>query len=350
MMAGMTHSRRFVWLVLSSILWLSVGCGGGERTVPKQEPAAVSTPEEALAGPTVIALGMVQDGGLPHAGCSCERCELARADPGQRRLVAALGLVIPASDGGAPAVYLIDATPDVEEQLYRLRPYRWTADEPSKGRVDRTPLNGILLTHAHMGHYLGLAHFGYEVMHASGVTGYCTPRMAAFLRTNGPWSQLVDKGELTLHETAPGQPVDLGGGVSFTPILVPHRDEFSDTVAYLLRGPRQTLLYVPDTDSWRAWQRPLLDLLAGERVDVLVADGTFYSLGELPGREVASIGHPLITETMDLLAEEVSARRLEVFFTHLNHSNPALLSESAARREIVRRGFALLAEGQEIDL
>ncbi len=363
MIATMTFSKWFLWLVLPPILLLLASCAAGDRV--SSQPAEVSPlhdphpdqfslsevlSEVPLDGPTVIALGSVQDGGLPHAGCSCERCELARRDPRQRRLVTALGVVIPAPDGGAPAVYLIDATPDVEEQLHLLRPFRWQADEPSVGRVDRTPLDGILLTHAHMGHYLGLAHFGFEVMHASGVTGYCTPRMAAFLRHNGPWSQLVDKGELKLHETLPGQPVDLGGAVSFTPIAVPHRDEFSDTVAYLLSGPRRTLLYVPDTDSWRAWPRPLLELLAEEQVDVLVADGTFFSLDELPGRDVSSIGHPLITETMDLLAEEVSSHRVEVFFTHLNHSNPALLTESAARREIAERGFGLLNRGQKISL
>ncbi len=357
MIGGMTYFPP------SLALLLMTACSGGEPAAKvlsdhdAHPPRPVSAPVELAAplggpletapldGPTVIALGSVQDGGLPHAGCNCERCELARQDPRQRRLVAALGVVIPVA-GEASKVYLIDATPDVEEQLHLLRPHRQVAD----GRVDRTPLDGVLLTHAHMGHYLGLAHFGFEVMHASGVTGYCTPRMAAFLRANGPWSQLVDKGELILRETSPGEPVDLGGGVTFTPIAVPHRDEFSDTVAYLLSGPRGRVLYVPDTDSWRAWDPPLPALLAARKIDVLVADGTFYSLAELPGRGVGSIGHPLITETMDLLGEEVASQRLEVWFTHLNHSNPALQAGSEAHREIVERGFAVLRRGQRIQL
>ncbi|HVF60944.1 MAG TPA: MBL fold metallo-hydrolase [Thermoanaerobaculia bacterium] len=128
----------------------------------------------------------------------------------------------------------------------------------------------------------------------------------------------------------------------------PFADEYSDTLGFLVRGPRRTVLYVPDTDSWRAWTRPLPELLAG--VDEALLDGTFYSLDELPGRDVASIGHPLIADTMDLLAPLVKSRGLRVAFTHLNHSNPALELESAARKTIEACGFRVLAEGEEIGL
>lgn len=343
-------------LLALCLLAAAVGCGGaapsteGEARAAasgERAPQATADPEAApLDGPTVIALGTVQDGGLPHAGCTCERCEAARRDPARRRAVASLGLVIPRGDGQPPAVYLVDATPDVGSQLHRLLPYR---DAPA-GRVDRTPIDGVLLTHAHIGHYLGLAQFGFEVMHASGVAAYCTPRMAAFLRANGPWSQLVAKQELELRETAPGETVELAGGVSFTPLSVPHRDEFSDTVAYLLRGPRRTLLYVPDTDSWDAWATPLPQVLAAKGVDVLLPDATFFSLDELPGRDIGSIGHPLMTQTLELLGGEVAAGRLEVYFTHLNHSNPALDPASPARRRIEEAGFGVLREGQRFPL
>ena len=46
----------------------------------------------------------------------------------------------------------------------------------------------------------------------------------------------------------------------------------------------------------------------------------------------------------------VSATELEVFFSHLNHSNPAVFGDSAENREIERRGFAVLTEGQRIPL
>ena len=53
---------------------------------------------------------------------------------------------------------------------------------------------------------------------------------------------------------------------------------------------------------------------------------------------------------MDLLQGRVDAGVLEVYFTHLNHSNPALDPDGDARRAIEDRGFAVLAEGQDLAL
>ncbi|MGH9362905.1 MAG: MBL fold metallo-hydrolase, partial [Thermoanaerobaculia bacterium] len=271
----------------------------------------------------------------------CIRCERARREPGFRRRVASLAVHLPASD----RVYLLDATPDLGEQLEEVARLRGRVPT---GRVDRTPVDGVFLTHAHIGHYLGLAFFGFETVHTRRLPVWASPRMSDFLRGSGPWSQLVKLENVELRALWAGEAVALGDGVTVTPLQVPHRDEYSDTLGFLIRGPRRTVLYVPDTDSWRAWARPLPELLAG--VDEAVLDGTFYSLDELPGRDVAAIGHPLITETMELLGPLVEAGRLRVAFTHLNHSNPALQPESPARRALEGRGFRVLAEGEEIGL
>jgi len=174
--------------------------------------------------------------------------------------------------------------------------------------------------------------------------------MAEYLKTNGPWSQLVRLGNIALREAVPGKPFDLEEGVSVKPIQVPHRDEYSDTLAFVIRGPKKTLLYVPDTDSWKAWPKPLTEVLAEEKVDVALLDATFYSPDELPDRDVSKIKHPLITQSMDLLEPLVKAGKLRVWFTHLNHSNPALDADGPARRAIEARGFRVLAEGEEIGL
>ena len=302
--------------------------------------ALVSPPLPAVEGPRIRVVGTVQDGGLPHAACSCERCEAARRDPSRRRRVAALAVVLPASG----RVLLVDATPDVREQLDLVRDLR----RSPPGRVDRAPVDGVLLTHAHMGHYLGLAFFGFEAVDTRLLPVHSTPRLAGFLRGNAPWDQLVRLGNVELVEHDPGLAFDLGEGVSATALRVPHRDEYSDTVGYLLAGARARVLYVPDTDGWAGWQPPLTERLQG--VDVAILDGTFFSLAELPGRDVAAIGHPLVTQTMELLQPLVDAGKLRVYFTHLNHSNPALDPASPERREIERRGFAVLEEGEEIAL
>jgi len=194
-------------------------------------------------------------------------------------------------------VYLVDATPDLPAQIETIHTFR----RHPEGKTDRAPVDGVLLTHAHIGHYLGLAHFGFESLNAKDIPTWVSPRMAEYLRTNGPWSQLVRLQNIALREFQPGTPFALEEGISVKPIQVPHRDEYTDTMAFVIRDLTANILYVPDTDSWRAWQKPVLQVLADEKITVALVDATFYSPDELPDRDVTKIKHPLITDSMDLL-------------------------------------------------
>lgn len=293
-------------------------------------------------GPRIVVLGTVQDGGMPQTGCDCSRCAAARQNPSLGRRVASLAIHIPKTG----RVYLVDATPDLPAQIEEIHTFR----PHPEGKTDRAPVDGALLTHAHMGHYLGLAHFGFESLNTNNLPVWASPRMTGYLRGNGPWSQLVGLKNIVLREFQPGAPFNLEEGVSVTAIQVPHRDELSDTMAFVIRGPKKTLFYVPDTDSWRAWPRPLTEVLEKEKVDIALLDATFYSPDELPDRDVTKIKHPLITDSMDLLGPLVKSGKLRVYFTHLNHSNPALDADGPARRAIEARGFRVLAEGDEFEL
>ena len=65
---------------------------------------------------------------------------------------------------------------------------------------------------------------------------------------------------------------------------------------------------------------------------------------------MSSIGHPLIVDSMDRLESAVREGRLRVYFTHLNHSNPALDPASPAFAQIEGRGFHVLSEGATFPL
>lgn len=305
----------------------------------ESRPARTPAPPATASGPFLRILGTVQDGGFPHAACEHEACRAARIAE-ERRYVSSLAVVLPASR----KVFLIDATPDLRPQLDLLADVR----DPPPDRVDRAPVDGVFLTHAHVGHYLGLAFFGFEAIHTRDLPVWATPRMAGYLRTNGPWSQLVELGNIALRELALGEPVELGEGVSVTAVRSPHRDEYSDTVGFVIAGPEASVFYLPDTDSWDAWDRPLAEV-AGE-VDVALLDGSFFSLDELPGRDVASIGHPLIRDSMARLGDLATSGRTRVVFIHLNHSNPALVDGSPERVEIETAGFSIAREGNELPL
>jgi pyrroloquinoline quinone biosynthesis protein B len=289
-----------------------------------------------------VVLGTAQDGGMPQTGCTCTHCSAARKDPALARPVASLALDFPASG----RTFLIDATPDLPAQIEAIHRFR----RHPEGKVDRAPVDGVLLTHAHIGHYLGLAHFGFESLNTKEIPTWVSPRMAEYLRTNGPWSQLVRLKNIDLKEIRPGAPLSLGEDVTVTAIQVPHRDEYTDTLGFLIRGPRTTVLYVPDTDTWQTWPRPLPEVLEKEKVDIALLDATFYTPDELPDRDVTKIKHPLMTQTMELLGPLVQAGKLRVYFTHLNHSNPALDPRGEARKNIEQKGFRVAADGEEIGL
>lgn len=264
-----------------------------------------------------VVLGIAQDGGVPHIGCTQAACVEARRDPARRERVASLGLI----DDTEGRRFLIDATPDLPSQLESLNAGRRPADP-------RRPVDGILLTHAHVGHYAGLMYLGREALGSNGVPVYATARMARFLRENAPWSQLVSLGNIEIRELEPGREVALTASLKVTARLVPHRDELSDTVAFVVRGPGGSLLYLPDIDKWERWERPLEDELAA--VDRALVDGTFYAADEIPGRSLADIPHPLVGETLARLRTrpQLASR---VWFVHLNHTN-RLLWDRAARQ------------------
>ena len=279
-----------------------------------------------------MVLGIAQDGGVPHVGCRQDLCVEARRHPERRHRVASLGLV----DEGTGRRYLIDATPDLPSQLESLHGGRpW----PDRQR----PLDGILLTHAHVGHYAGLLYLGREALGARGVPVYATARMGRFLRENGPWAQLVSLGQIELRELTPGQELALGPDLKVTPLAVPHRDEYSDTVGFRVRGPSRALLFIPDIDKWERWDRRLEDELAA--VDTALLDGTFFEAGEVPGRSLADIPHPLAEET----AARRGGGRAKVELIHLNHTN-RLLWDEGARRRLLARGLGVAREGEELPL
>lgn len=293
--------------------------------------------ERPAAGVFAVVLGVAQDGGHPHLGCARGCCVAARENPSLAHRVASLGLV----DQTAGKRFLIDATPDLPEQIVLLER---VSDDHRPNRTN--PVDGILLTHAHVGHYTGLMFLGREVMAADQVPCFGTNRMLNFLATNGPWRLLIDANHiepLRLHQNVE---FSLTPQLHVTALPVPHRDEFSDTVAFLIRGPSRSLLWLPDIDRWEDWDRHLEDVIAD--VDIAFLDATFYDDAELGGRDISQIPHPRVVDTMARL-EAAGLNDGRVQFVHLNHTN-RLLTKPAARRAIERRGFHIATEGDVIAL
>jgi pyrroloquinoline quinone biosynthesis protein B len=296
---------------------------------------------ESSKDPHVLVLGTAQDGGLPQIGSRSPQSERARRDPDARRLVASLLIVDPRSG----TRWLIDATPDIREQVERAEGHPPTR----KTRGARPPLfEGIFLSHAHMGHYTGLIHLGREAYGAHKMPVHASARMCEFLRKNAPWDLLVRAEHIQLHPFQPGEPVQLTPDLTVTPFQVPHRDEYTDTMGFLIKGPRRSLLYIPDIDKWDRWKRPVEDLIA--TVDIALLDGTFYADGEIPGRAMAEIPHPFILESLKRFATLPVSERRKIRFIHLNHTNPAADPTGSEARKIRETGMDITEEGQQFSL
>ncbi len=261
-----------------------------------------------------VVLGIAQDGGVPHPGCSCARCDAAASGRSPRRHVACLGL----TDGTRHVLF--DATPDLPAQLRMLGTARPDA---------------LFLTHAHMGHVTGLVYLGREALGVRGVPLHGTPSMHAFLAANAPFRDLLTQGRV---EARPADGVEFPGGVTVSAFLVPHRAEHTDTVGYRIEGPNRTVLFLPDIDSWDAWDCDVREVVTG--VDVAYLDATFYSAAELPNRDPSEIPHPPVVDTMERLADVADRVR----FIHLNHTNPLLDDPSPA----TERGFHVAVEGERV--
>lgn len=288
---------------------------------------------DSKKGVELVVLGIAQDGGTPQMGCNRPCCRNLFLRPKNEGLVSCLGLV----DHIGRETAVIDATPDLPSQWHELAAYSGV-EEPT----------WIFLTHAHIGHYSGLMQLGREALGAKSVLVGAMPRMKEFLENNGPWNQLVELNNIQIESLTPNVPHSIfKGRMKLTPMLVPHRDEYSETVGFLVEGPNRKALFIPDIDKWSLWERSLADELAA--VDVAFLDGTFFNDGEL-NRDMSEIPHPFVSETMNLLKNLPASEKAKVHFIHLNHTNPLWQESDPALEQVERLGFRVAFEGQVIGL
>ncbi len=331
-------------MIAFPVLSCALACGA-----PAPEPAEAATPEPEQSeeqmpdGPFLEILGVAQDAGVPQAACASANCEAARRDPRLRRYATSLVLVTASGE-----THLFEATPDLRPQLDRVIELGRARGRPDRGRK---LLDGIFLTHAHMGHYTGLLHLGFEAAHSQDVPVFASDKMVAFLRANQPWRQLIDLGNIVPRAVPLGGAARLADGLEARALQVPHRDELSDTVAWRIEGPNRTVLFMPDCDPWPRWPDRGFELAPMlEGVDVFLVDATFYSGDELPGRDLSKIGHPLVRDSLELFGDDVRRGKLEVVFIHFNHSNPLLTPESPESEAVRDAGFEIAARRMRLAL
>ena len=277
-------------------------------------------------------LGTVQDGGIPHLGCNKKCCKDYFKKGYSKKHVVSLGI----SDLKENKNYLIEASPDISFQLNNFL------------KNGNKNLNGIFITHAHIGHYSGLTNLGREVLNSSKMPLFLMPKMTEFISTNGPWDQLVKLKNVELKKIFNEKPIELSEGLSIIPFKVPHRDEYSETVGFKIIGPKKTALFIPDIDKWNKWDKSIKNLIT--EVDYAFLDGTFYDSKEINNRDISEIPHPFIIESLELFKDLKESDRNKIYYIHLNHTNPLLNFESEEYQNVVSKGYNVAAEGLELEL
>ncbi len=279
----------------------------------------------------VIVLGIAQDAGYPQIQCKKSCCTTAWINQSERKMVASIGV----RNTSTKEAWLFDATPDIKDQLNILLNGEYT-------------LKGIFLTHAHMGHYTGLMELGREALGADAINVYAMPRMRTYLQSNGPWSQLVDLGNINIVSIKHEEKISIDQNLTITPFLVPHRDEFSETVGFKINGPSKSAIFIPDIDKWHKWETDIKSEV--EHSDYAFLDGTFFRNGEIWGRDMSEIPHPFIEESFVTFKDLSTDEKSKIYFIHLNHTNPLYNQNSKEYKTLINFGYRLAAEKMKIVL
>lgn len=308
----------------TTIVCIFFGC------LSKQKEKALNT----ISGQYITVLGIAQDAGFPQIDCKKPCCEVYYNKQEAKKLVSCLGLI----DLEQQHKWIFDATPDISEQLHILK------DNHLDNNI---VVNGVFLTHAHIGHYTGLMQFGREALNTQAIPVYVMPKMKHFIENNQPWKQLVMLNNISLNSLKNDSTMVLNSNLRVTPFVVPHRDEFSETVGYKIQGHEKSALFIPDINKWHIWKKNIIDEV--KKVDYAFLDATFFKEGEV-SRPMTEIPHPFIVETVKLFEKESTKTKAKIYFIHLNHTNPGLKRAHRLKDSIQNLGFHFAKEGDTFHL
>ena len=280
----------------------------------------------------ITVLGNVQDAGYPHIGCEKNCCN-KNFNSSAVNFVTSLGV----TDLVDNKSFLFEATPDISKQLKFL----------NNNYSSSTIVDGVFITHAHIGHYTGLMYFGREALGAHKVPVYVMPKMKQFLESNSPWNQLIDLDNVQLREIFKNKKITISKNLIIVPFTVPHRDEFSETVGYKIIGPNKSALFIPDINKWSLWDK---DIVAEVKdVDYAFLDATFFKDGEV-NRSMDEIPHPFIVETINLFKNESIQVKNKIHFIHFNHTNISLQYKNPVIDSIKKLGYNFARFGDQLSL
>ena len=276
-------------------------------------------------------LGTIQDGGFPQIDCNKACCQNQWLNP-KKKFVSSIAIV----DESEKKQWIIDASPEIKFQTKIL-----------KEKTNIKDIEGVFLTHAHIGHYTGLMYYGNEAAGSRDLRVYAMPKMKKFLENNGPWNHLLKQRNIKLIKLSKNNTIKISTNFKIKPFLVPHREDYSETVGFEIATSKKKLIYIPDIDNWEKWNISITALI--KNIDFALVDGTFFSEREIE-RDISLIPHPLVKDSLKLFSNLKAKERNKIIFTHFNHTNPLIDETSKEHKEVLSKGFRIAKEGDNFYL
>ncbi|WP_407520007.1 pyrroloquinoline quinone biosynthesis protein PqqB [Methylobacterium oryzisoli] len=296
-----------------------------------------------------IILGSAAGGGVPQWNCRCPICAMAWA--GDRRVLPRTQSSLAVSPDGERWL-LVNASPDIRQQFFAT-----PALHPRHG-LRHSPVEAVLLTNGDVDHVAGLL----TLREGQPFRLHATRSILDSISANRVFDVMA-AGIVTRSEVALDEPFWPVPGLSVTLFAVPGKvplwledgtpeigAETETTVGAMIAANGRRLAYVPGcarvTDG-------LKRRLSG--VDALLFDGTVLADDDLIRAGVGTktgwrMGHvPMTGEggAIAALADTDLGRRI---FVHINNTNPVLVEESPARREVEAAGWTVAHDGLTLSL
>lgn len=287
----------------------------------------------------VIVLGSAQDGGFPQWDCNCVNCQLSRSGELRFRLRSSLAL-----EDDLGNIIILDASPDLKHQVDVIGSSRQRIGRICSDRV--SPIDAILITHAHWGHVMGLLEFSAGASFE--VPVYCSPSVSSIIYASPVFRSLIDGDFIRIMEFKDNIPLEIvnyrGQKTYFKleAFKVPHREDFTDTYGFKIFHKSSSITYIPDI---KVLDEEIIRKI--DDTDFLFFEGTFYWDDELwrvskIKRTSKELGHIPIVESLLILRElEIDMK----YYIHLNHTNPVLRSGSDERRSVEDAGIKIVDDG-----
>jgi pyrroloquinoline quinone biosynthesis protein B len=300
-------------------------------------------------------LGSAAGGGFPQWNCGCPNCRTVRE--GRAGLLSFYQSSIAVRAAGGPW-FLVNASPDVRQQLERLR------DDGQLSTIRSSPIAGVLLTDAEIDHTTGLVIlresaqplrvYGTDTVRQALTEGFpLLPTLEGYCGVE--WSVLEPESTTTLAVgESPGLEVEVfplrGKPPKYMRQKAAVGGDWSVGFTFRDRTGGGVVTYAPGLAE--------LDDRVLERFessDCILVDGTFWRDDELlalgiSARTARAMGHVPLSGSGGSLERLAKLSRPRKILIHINNTNPILVPGSAERRSVEAAGITVGYDGLTIEL